>query len=158
VRTLTFVVPDPPPFRDHPGRSADRNSPHAGPLARAGQQAVDSSPEEFPFIFAGMTVTFGRTMWNVREFGFSTEDPLYEVLCDVGAACEPGSWSSYTTQDPVADFYVVTFTTERPTHDREPHPEFIRSELPEEFSRRWRQERATFRATLEWLRVTERNG
>jgi hypothetical protein len=155
VRTLTFVVPDPPPFRDHRGRSADRNSPHAGPLARAGQQAVDSSSEEFPFSFAGMTVTFGRTVWDVREFGFSPDAPLYEVLCDVGAACEPGSWWSYITQDPVADFYVVTFTTEQPTHDREPPAEFIWSELPEEFSRRWKQESATFRATLEWLRVTE---
>jgi hypothetical protein len=71
--------------------------------------------------------------------GFSPEDPLCEVLCDVGAACEPGGWRSYTTQDPAAEFYVVTFTTERPTHDREPPPEFIWSELPEEFSVRWRR-------------------
>jgi len=73
-----------------------------------------------------MTVRFGRTMWNVGPLGYSPEDPLYEVLCDVGAVCEPGGWWSYTSQDPDADFYVVTFLSqEQPSGDHLPTPSFV---------------------------------
>jgi hypothetical protein len=137
MRTLTLVVPDPPPFREHPGRSADRNSPYAGPLAREGEEAVASSRDEFPFVFTGMTVRYGRTIWNVDQFGYQPDGPIYEVLCDVGAACDPDGWWSYDTQDPEADFYVVTFTSEEPHEDREPRPELSWSEIPEDYVQAW---------------------
>lgn len=90
MRTVTFVVPDPPPLREHPGRAADRDSPHAKLLASAGLAAVDAEPRDAPFVIAGMTVTFGRTMWDVRPLGYSADGVLLEVLQDVGAVTETG--------------------------------------------------------------------
>ena len=90
-----------------------------------------------------MTIRFGRTMWNVRRLGYSPEDPLYEVLCDVGAICDPGGWWSYTSQDPDADFYVVTFVSEDlgSSTGRPPMPSFVWTEVPLEFhGGRWRVE------------------
>jgi hypothetical protein len=112
VRTITFVVPDPPPMRTHPGRSADRNSPHAGPLARAGEAAVSAHPDAFPFTFAGMTVRYGRTKWDVDPPGYQPDHPIFEVLGDVGAVIDPSHWWGGESQDPDSDFYIVTFTSE----------------------------------------------
>jgi hypothetical protein len=112
VRTLTFVVPDPPPMRTHPGRSADRRSPHAAALAAAGKAAVSAHPDKFPFRFAGMTVRFGKTMWDVDPLGYQPDHPIIEVLADVGAVTDPESWWSKTSRDPESAFYLVTFTSE----------------------------------------------
>jgi len=68
-----------------------------------------SDPEGFPWQFAGMTVRFGKTMWNVDPLGYQPDHPLFEVLCEIGAICDPSGWWSHTTQDAQADFYVVTF-------------------------------------------------
>jgi hypothetical protein len=135
VRSIAFVVPDPPPIREHPGRSADRDSPHARHLVDAAEALVAEDPDAYPWQFSGMTVRFGRTMWNVRPLGYSPEGPLYEVLCDVGAICDPGNWWSYTTQDPDADFYVVTFLSQELTSsgDHPPRPSFVWTEVPKEF-------------------------
>jgi hypothetical protein len=134
MRSITFVVPDPPPIRKHPGRGAGRDSPHAGPLVEAAKALVAEDPDAFPWQFSGMTVRFGRTMWNVDPLGYQPDHPLIEVLCDVGAICDPGGWWSYTSQDPDADFYVVTFTSqERPSGDRPPMPLFVWTEVPSEF-------------------------
>jgi hypothetical protein len=80
-----------------------------------------------------MTVRFGRTMWNVDPLGYQPDHPLYEVLCDVGAICDPDGWWSYTDQDPDGDFYVVTFVSEEPSGDRPPRPSFVWTEVPAEF-------------------------
>ena len=108
---VTFVVPDPPPTRTRPGRSADRHSPNAGPLARAGEALVRSDPATFPITFAGMVVVFGRTKPEVE--GYEPDHAIYEVLQDVGAVVEPEGWWTRTSQDSSSEFYVVTFTTEQ---------------------------------------------
>src|SRR5204862_5580849 len=90
MRSITFVVPDPPPIREHRGRGAGRDSPHAGPLVEAAKALVAEDPDAFPWQFSGMTVRFGRTMWNVDPLGYQPDHPLCEVLCDVGAICDPG--------------------------------------------------------------------
>jgi hypothetical protein len=74
-------------------------------------------------------------MWNVRPLGYSPEGPLYEVLCSVGAVCDPGDFWSYTTQEPDADFYVVTFPSQELTSsgDHSPRPSFVWTEVPKEF-------------------------
>jgi len=96
---------------------------------------VAEDPDEYPWQFSGLTVRFGRTMWNVRPLGYSPEGPLYEVLCSVGAVCDPGGFWSYTTQDPDADFYVVTFLSQELTSsgDHSPRPSFVCTEVPIEF-------------------------
>jgi hypothetical protein len=134
MRSITFVVPDPPPIREHPGRAAGRDSPHAGLLVEAAKALVGEDPDAFPWQFSGMTVRFGRTMWNVDPLGYQPDHPLYEVLCDVGAICDPDGWWSYTSQDPDAEFYVVTFVSqERPSASRPLEPSFIWTEVPAEF-------------------------
>jgi hypothetical protein len=126
------VVPDPPPLRAHPGRSADRDSPFSRPLADAGKAVVATDPRHFPFTFSGYTVRFGKTMWNVRPLGYAPDSPLWEVLGDVGAVVDLGGWWSYTTQDREADFYAVTFTSDDSVA-RDPTPEFVWSEVPRDF-------------------------
>ena len=117
VDRLTIVVPDPPPMRAHPGRSANRNSPNAEPLARAGEALVASDPRVFPFDFAGVIVVFGRTMPDVDPLGYQPEHPIMEVLATVGAVEDHGRWWSRTSQDTSADFYVVTFVTSEAEDD-----------------------------------------
>jgi hypothetical protein len=109
---VTLVVPDPPPTRTHAGRSADRNSPNANPLAQAGIALVASAPASFPLTFAGMTVVFGRTIPDVDPLAYHPEDVIIEVLIDVGALVDPEAWWARTSQEESADFYVVTFQTE----------------------------------------------
>jgi hypothetical protein len=75
MRTLTFVVPDPAPLREHPGRSAGRGSPYAAALMRAGEAARGAHPDAFPFEFTGMTVRYGRTVWNVDVLGYQPIKP-----------------------------------------------------------------------------------
>jgi hypothetical protein len=135
MKAVTFVVPDPPPIREHPGQSAGRDSPHAQVLVEAGEALVAAEPEAFPWTFSGVIVRFGRTMWNARRLGYSPEDPVYEVLCNVGAICEPGGYWSYTTQDPYADFYVVSFVSEDlgSSTEHPPAPSFVLTEVPPEF-------------------------
>jgi hypothetical protein len=107
---VTLVVPDPPPHRPDPGRAADRHSPHALPLARAGEALVRANPAAFPLKFAEILVVFGRTFPDVDPLGYQPEQPIIEVLTDVGAVIEPEGWSMNHSQDPLADFYVVTFS------------------------------------------------
>jgi hypothetical protein len=82
-----------------------------------------------------MTVRFVRTMWNVDPLGYQPDAPLYEVLCDAGAICDPDGWWSYTSQDPDADFYVVTFLSEEQTssEDHTPMGPFVWTEVPPDF-------------------------
>jgi hypothetical protein len=112
VKTFTFVVPDPPPLRGHPGRSARRDDPYAGPLARAGEALVAAHPDALPFVFGGIVVRYGRTVWNVDPLGYQPDHPIFEVLGDVGAMWDPEAWWNQESQDPDADFYVVTFTSD----------------------------------------------
>jgi hypothetical protein len=113
---LTLVVPDPPPTRERPGRSADRDSPNAGPLVSAAQALLGAGVAPFPVVFTDIRVVFGKTMPDVDPLGYQPDHPIYEVLQDVGVVIEPEGWSSRNQQDPSADFYVVTFVLE----DREP--------------------------------------
>ncbi len=106
---LTLVVPDPPPTREHPGRAAERNSPDAGPLVRAGEAVIRANPGVFPRVFSTIEVAFGKTMPEVDPLGYQPDHPIYEVLQDIGVVVEPEAWSSRNTQDRSADFYVVTF-------------------------------------------------
>jgi hypothetical protein len=85
-------------------------------------------PEGFPWQFSGMTTRFGQRMWNTDPLGYQPDSPIYEVLCDAGAICDPGGWWSYTSQDPEAFFYVVTFVSEErpsPAVDRAPMGPFV---------------------------------
>lgn len=109
---LTLVVPDPPPTRTHPGRSADRDSPNATALVRAAEALRNAQPDIFPLVFSEIQVMFGKTLPDVDALGYQPDDPIYEVLGDVGVVNEPSGWSSKDNQDPSADFYVVTFVLE----------------------------------------------
>jgi hypothetical protein len=134
MRSITLVVPDPPPIREHPGRAASRDSPHAELLVEAAEALVAETPDAFPWKFYGMTVRFGRTMWNVDPLGYQPDHPLIEVLCDVGAICDPDGWWTYTSQDPEAQFYVVTFTSEELSSARRLVGQaFTWTEMPAEF-------------------------
>jgi hypothetical protein len=106
---LTLVVPDPPPTRASPGRSADRDSPNAEPLVRAAEALLDAEPNRFPLVFSEINVTFGKTMPDVDPLGYQPDHPIYEVLQDLGVVIEPEGWSSQNEQNPTADFYVLTF-------------------------------------------------
>jgi hypothetical protein len=107
---LTLVVPDPPPTRSHPGRSADRNSPNALPLVRAGEAVLRADPDSFPRVFTSIFVAFGKTLPDADPIGYQPEHAIYEVLQDIRLVIEPEGWSSNHSHDPSADFYVVTFT------------------------------------------------
>jgi hypothetical protein len=133
MTSLTLVVPDPPPIREHPGRSADRRSPHAASLAAAGQSALEAEGHG-AFAIEGMVVLFGQTMWDTRAFGYDPAMVLVEVLTDVGAIWETGGWWSYMAQDPGADFYVVTFTDRRAISRPTPG-KFKFTEIPNELRR-----------------------
>ena len=134
MRSITFVVPDPPPIREHPGQAAGRDSPHAELLVEAAEALVAEDPDAFPWQFSGMTVRFGRTMWNVDPLGYQPGHPLFEVLCNVGAICDPDGWWSYTSQDPDAEFYVVTFASEEPSSASQfVEQSFTWTEVPPEF-------------------------
>jgi hypothetical protein len=109
---LTFVVPDPPPIRATPGRSADRDSPNAEPLLSAAEALLKAEPDRFPLVFSEISVVFGKTMPDVDPLGYQPDHPIYEVLQDVGVVIEPESWSTRSDQNPLADFYVVTFVLE----------------------------------------------
>jgi hypothetical protein len=110
---VTLVVPDPPPTRETPGRAADSRSPNAQPLARAGRALVASDPATFPLRFEELTVVFGRTIPDVDPLGYRPEHSIIEVLSDAGAVIETDrGYSSWSSQDPSADFYIVTFDTE----------------------------------------------
>jgi hypothetical protein len=112
MRTLTFVVPDPPPLREHPGRAAGIESPHATPLTLAGMAAVAANPDAFPFQFDGVIVRYGRTVWNVDPLGYQPDHSIHEVLAAAGAVWDPEGWWSRESQDPDADYYIVTFMSE----------------------------------------------
>jgi hypothetical protein len=81
---LTLVVPDPRPVRAHPGRSADRNSPDAGPLVSAAEALLNSALASFPRVFSDMRAVLGGTLPNVDPLGYQPDHPIYEVLQDVG--------------------------------------------------------------------------
>src|SRR5262245_51876784 len=89
LRTLTFVIPDPPPLRDDPGRVAGIDSPHAAPLVGAGRAAVSADPGAFPFRFDGVFVRYGRTVWDVDPLGYQPNHSILEVLAATGAVWDP---------------------------------------------------------------------
>ena len=111
------MVPDPPPLREHPGRAAGIDSPHASPLTRAGRAAVAANPDDFPFEFDGMIVRYGRTVWNVDPLGYQPDHSILEVLAATGAVWDPEGWWTAESQDPDADYYIVTFTSEGASPD-----------------------------------------
>jgi hypothetical protein len=134
MRTLTFVVPDPPPLREHPGRGAGIESPHATRLTRAGRAAVAANPDAFPFQFEGMIVRYGRTVWNVDPIGYQPDHSILEVLVAAGAVWDPDAYWSYDSQDRDADYYIVTFVSEAASRDRfVPSPITSWTEVPAEF-------------------------
>ena len=115
VVILTLVIPDPPPTRTHPGRAADRYSPDAGPLARAGEALRRTNPGAFPLVFRETHVVFGKTIPDVDPLGYRPDHAIYEVLEDVGIVTEGDrGYSTRDDQNPSADFYVVTFTLQDP--------------------------------------------
>jgi hypothetical protein len=73
---------------------------------------VSAHPDAFPFTFAGMTVRYGRTKWDVDPLGYQPAHPIFEVLGDVRAVHDASRWWARESQDPNSDFYVVTFTSE----------------------------------------------
>jgi hypothetical protein len=109
---VTLVVPDPPPTRASAGRSADRESPNAIALARAGEAVVRANPAAFPRTFNDIAVSFGKTLPDPA--GYNAEDAIYEVLEDVGLLTDPESFSMSRSQDASADFYVITLTLDDP--------------------------------------------
>jgi hypothetical protein len=133
MRSVTIVAPDPPPLREHPGRSAGRDSPYAEPLVQAAQALIAEDPDGSPWLFSGMTIRFGRTMWDTDVLGYSPESPLYEVLCDSGAICDPDGWWSHTSQDPGSAVYVVTFLSDSGGSGRPPMPQFVLTDVPPEY-------------------------
>ena len=111
MRTVSFVVPDPPPLREDPGRGAGIESPYAKPLVAAARATVGADPDAFPFQFQGMVVRYGRTVWNVNPLGYQPDHSILEVLVGAGAVWDPSAWWTRSSQDPTSDYYVVTFTT-----------------------------------------------
>jgi hypothetical protein len=109
---LTLVVLDPPPTRADPGRAADRHSPNAEPLVRAGEALRNANPNVFPRVFNEIHIVFGKTLPDVDPLGYQPEHAIYEVLQDVGVVTEPDGWSSRSEQDSSADFYVVSLLLE----------------------------------------------
>ena len=95
---LTLVLPDPPPVRTTPGRSADRDSPNAGPLVRAAQALRNAHPDLFPRVFSEIQVTFGRTLPDVDPLGYQPDHPIYETLQAVGVVIEPEGWPHETSR------------------------------------------------------------
>jgi hypothetical protein len=134
MRTLSLVVPDPPPLREHPSRGAGIESPHAAPLTRAAGAAVAANPDAFPFQFDGMIVRYGRTVWKVDPLGYQPDHSILEVLAAAGAVWDPDAYWSHDSQDRDEDYYVVTFTSEDPSSDS-PHPSPITAwtEVPAEY-------------------------
>jgi hypothetical protein len=104
---LSVVVPDPPPDRAVPGRAADRDSPKAKPLVRAAEAMIALKPEAFPFAFSSFNVTFGKTFPDAE--GHGPEDPVYEVLQNVGLVTQPGVARENIGHDASSEFYVATF-------------------------------------------------
>jgi len=106
---VTLHVDGPPPDRTHPGRSADRDSPNAGPLARSAEEFMAQTPEAFPLRDEfGITVVFGKTKPDFE--GYSPIDPIVEVLANVRMIEEVGLevWER-DLQDPHAgERYTVT--------------------------------------------------
>jgi hypothetical protein len=105
---VTLSVDGPPPDRTQSGRSADRDSPHAEPLARAAEELMRRSPEAFPLREPlGITVVFGETKPTFATY--DAIDPIIEVLVDVGLLADErltdwhrGRW------DPHGEGYTVT--------------------------------------------------
>jgi hypothetical protein len=62
-----------------------------------------------------MTVVFGRTIPDVGPLGHQPEDPIIEVLADVGVVLDPDSYWTRSSREMSAGFYVVTFESEPET-------------------------------------------
>jgi hypothetical protein len=96
--------------------------------------AVAANPDAFPFQFDGMIVRYGRTVWNVDPLGYQPDHSILEVLSVAGAVWDPEGWWSSESQDPDADYYVVTFVSEDASPDRfVPSPITAWAEVPAEF-------------------------
>jgi hypothetical protein len=109
-------------------------SPHATLLTRAATAAVAADPDAFPFQFTGMSVRYGRTVWNVDPLGYQPGHSILEVVAAAGAVWDPEAWWSSESQDHDADYYVVTFTSEDPSSGwRGFRPITAWTEVPPEF-------------------------
>ncbi len=72
-----------PPIRSDPGRSADRHSPGARPLAEVAKRLKDREPSRFP-IAGPIVLTLRLGSAAPETSGYEIEDPILEVLADVG--------------------------------------------------------------------------
>lgn len=80
---IEFTVLGRPPRRDHPGRSASRESPNAAALFEAASKIVAESPERFPITDPTRLVL--RAAAPLPEYAdYSTHDAVLEVLVDAG--------------------------------------------------------------------------
>ena len=52
---------------------------------------------------------------STDPLGYQPDHSILEVLAAAGTVWDPDSYWSYDSQDPAADYYVVTFTSEDPT-------------------------------------------
>lgn len=106
---VRLSINGPPPDRTHPGRSADRDSPNAGPLARAAEEFIAQAPEAFPVRDPfGITVVFGKTKPGFE--GYGSIDPITEVLADVGMIEDErlGDWERELQDPDAGEKYTVT--------------------------------------------------
>ena len=105
---ITLAVPGPPPLRTNPGRCADRFSPNAGPLARAGRDLVERSPDRFPIQGGlGVTVVFGVRPPVIE--GYDVVTAIEEVLVDVGVLADERQphWERPIVDRAFGDSYLV---------------------------------------------------
>jgi hypothetical protein len=106
---LFLSVEGPPPVRADPGRSADRSSPNAEPLALAAEALMVKAPMSFalrePF---GITGVFGST--KPPRGGHGAIDPIIEVLVDVGVLEDERleDWERELQDPDVGELYTVT--------------------------------------------------
>ncbi len=68
-----------------------------------------ADPDAYPFTFDGLEVVFGKTLPDVKDQGYTPEQPIIEVLTDLGLVVEPEGWWMRDDQDPSSEYYVVTF-------------------------------------------------
>ena len=102
---VRLVVEGPLPRQSDPARCADRRSPDAAPLFRVARGTIENDPDAFP-----IRETFGLTVVTGIEpptfEGYGVDDPVIEVLVDVGMIADERFQASI---DPsLGDGYTVT--------------------------------------------------
>jgi hypothetical protein len=80
-----------------------------------------------------MIVRYGQTVWNVDHLGYQPSHSILEVLTASGAVWNPDAWWTGESQDPDAEYYAVTFTTEVSSDSQAIGPITAWTEVPAEF-------------------------